>query len=127
MEGDPSKRELIEHALRKWRGLTDENLKKHGMQAFPDKHIIRDKLGRGLYVDRMTCSLCFRYMEEVGADVSCEKCLLYEVLGTDCCDYRVGPYEIWADGGGAEPMIEALEMALEMVKEEEENTSMNKK
>jgi hypothetical protein len=67
-------RELVAHALRKWRGLLPENLAAHGV-VYDDAELI-DSMYYG-----PSCALCQRYTEP-----ECAGCPLAQVLESPSCD-----------------------------------------
>lgn len=116
---DVPKNEAVAHSLRKWRGLTQENLEKHGVTL--DGRVVREPythdLMRSLWIDGYSCALCIYYHPVPG---ECSSCPLYQYLGYSCDTYdypenRIGPYAQWSGGRFSDPlpMIEALEACLE--------------
>jgi len=71
----------IEHSLKKWRGLTKENLERHQV-AKNNKFIfdIKDKTD-ALLIAGSSCALCCLYYLD-----GCEGCPLYRSLGNIECD-----------------------------------------
>lgn len=105
---EPSKRmtklQAIEHSLRKWEGLRDSNLKKHG--CVKNGRFIDDgSLGGYLAINGESCALCVKYYDE---DKECEKCPLYKSLGNRACDGLENEYSQWYRNGNPLPMIKAL-------------------
>lgn len=104
--------DAVQHSLRKWRGLTKENLKKHGVKQ--DGNSIYDVFG-SLRLNYGSCALCFHYECSVS---DCPGCPLVSVLGTRCdiCvnrddEHIVSPYREFIWRNDPLPMIEALEKA----------------
>lgn len=93
--------EAVAHSLRKWRGLTKENLERHGGEI----NLCDAKFGtERIAIDVSTCALCIHYYN----DGSCWKCPLKRLLGKKC--FRRGePYHKWGCTGDPLPMIRALE------------------
>jgi hypothetical protein len=109
---------LIQHSLTKWRGLTPESLNKHELRLAlgynPSVKTSKDM--EVLCINSDSCSLCAIYLHE---EEQCSRCPLYKVLGGRCDDNKGSPYQTFACTGNPEPMIEALEKALEYVQNQE--------
>lgn len=114
------KEEAIEHSLRKWIGLRDENTSKHQVFANGSGTYLRERHER-LAVDPVvmsigsqTCALCAHYLK--GAD--CRRCPLSRARGGVPCDKdaageRYSPWAQWVRQGDPEPMIHWLTVAKE--------------
>lgn len=104
----------IQHSLKKWRGLTKENLQRHGLvhegkgivvSADPEHY-------SEFAIDDETCALCIKYCNAYG---SCLLCPLSEVRGGLSCDSVPGfrekqsPYAAFSQKGNPKPMIKLLE------------------
>jgi len=106
-----SKEDAIEHSLKKWRGLTKENLEKHCVVRLRD--LICDINGSSrLYIDKDSCALCLTSGDD------CTSCPLFESREDVSCDSttndeKTSPYHAFTRDGNAEPMIKALEEAKE--------------
>lgn len=126
------KKDAAAHSLKKWRGLTKANLKKHGLEK--DYALIIPYTGAAFFrVDASTCALCIRYYSkdvEVEDDYrdyareyeyqACSKCPLFIALGNNPCTYAPknrlnSPYGKWIDTGDATDMIKALEKTVKLV------------
>lgn len=119
-------RQALAHSLRKWRGLTWENLAKHGLKPTTVTMPTADD-----------CALCEMFLcLPKGADApdkgaildaldNCSGCPLFESRSRVRCDTKntyepVSPYYAFIDYGDARPMIAALVRAktwLEIVPE----------
>jgi hypothetical protein len=105
----------IKHSLKKWRGLTEENLKKHNCKYNTDICRVEDETGTNqLLIDCDSCALCFYYLNV------CEDCILYKVRNRDSCDMKKdgedwSPYNAFAWEGNPKPMIALLQKALKQV------------
>lgn len=110
-----TKRQAVEHSLRKWRGLTESELKKHGLKRVW-KHI--EEIGKfgELEINAISCALCEKYLHVPGKDF-CQNCPLNKVLGEPCDEDEESPYKIWVTKGNPKPMIKALQRALESLDE----------
>lgn len=121
----PSKRmskiKAIEHSLRKWKGLTKSNLKKHDMvkisywietDVFENYKTISEQY---LNIDAESCALCVRFYDDDTSveNEECKKCPLFKTLGNPCDIALKSPYRIWKNQDNPRPMIRALEKTLE--------------
>lgn len=109
--------ELVDHCLRKWEGLTKENLEKHKLTK---RNIyICDKNGDvpAFKSDATSCALCEKY------DDDCSSCPLAIVRGDCDCSSKTeeedvndtsAPWHQWADKGSSEYMIYWLNKTKEM-------------
>lgn len=107
-------RDAIAHSLRKWRGLTQDNLKRHGLENHIDE--IQDEDDCSFPVTSETCALCQVHKAHI-SPFSCGQCPLAAVHGGQPCDERTGtesmsPYVAFIVHHEAGPMIELLENAL---------------
>jgi len=119
------KKTAIKHSLKKWQGLTEENLKKHGLiftYDFDDASIRETMVSSNLPgcsfgINSKTCALCQLYYNNDGSDTDdksdcCYKCPLYQSLGHRCDGRSDRPYVVFLDSGDPVPMIKALEKML---------------
>jgi hypothetical protein len=105
----------IAHSLRKWEGLTPENLVKHGIVRKKTRLIANRE--DDFYVDCDSCALCVHYLNyAVPEDQNeCVACPLFKLIGASCVendsdtvDKNQIPFQIWWRTGNAQPMIDAL-------------------
>jgi hypothetical protein len=89
-----------QHSLKKWRGLTKENLEKHGLVKEGESREIWNGWGDRFSVDEESCALC------VMVDSWCKECPLCQ-LGYGCKDDQ--EYGMWYYHDDPLPMITALE------------------
>ena len=113
--------ETVRHSLRKWEGLTKENLDKHGLfrSPFGSDTLLwrRDDTELGAYdekvitVNSTSCSLCMKYYNIALYD-ACELCPLAKSLGRSCARQKVSgilsTYGQFTINENPLPMIEAL-------------------
>lgn len=102
---------LTDHSLKKWRGLRPDNLQKHGLVNPP------------IEINAFTCALCYAYDYD-----GCLNCPLARHLGHPCDDpgeaetfdslLNKSPFAMWATRHDPEPMIDALEGAMQMLERE---------
>lgn len=86
--------DLVKHALRKWEGALEPNLKKYNL-SYKD-HCLSN-IEYILYFDCDSCSLCKKYLY-------CKHCPLYITLGKNCDEHGV-----WScSSHDATPMVLAL-------------------
>ena len=110
-----------EHSLRKWRGLTTENLTRHDLACTPPEIYDANpgKTHDYFCFGEYTCALCRHYFKSPDDDTpTCVTCPLYETLQGHTCDYDGQPYSVWIRTGDPQPMITALEETLEHLTKE---------
>lgn len=100
------------HSLRKWRGLTEENLRKHGLRKVDAW--IKDKADNRLCIAASSCALCLRFADtDASREEACKPCPLYKSLGKACDDeaaeLEFAPYHKFTMFDDPLPMIAALE------------------
>jgi len=104
---DCPKEKALEHSLQKWRGLRKEVLDEHGLWASTCQ--VEDAEGqRVLEINTESCALCLYYREGY---LHCPNCPIAEV--TRCCTGYSLPWRAWMGDRDPEPMIRALEAAVE--------------
>ena len=104
------KEESLQHSLRKWEGLLDENLARHGLEKGA-YGVITD--GRVSFdVDSTSCALCYHHTV---FDVECGDCPLV-ALATFAHEEYACEKEYWAFsvGDDPKPMIALLRKAVEL-------------
>lgn len=117
---DDDELEATKNCLKKWEGLREESLKKHGITITKLANLIDSQENR-FYIDADTCQLCRIIERELN---SCEDCPIYEAIGKDCCNefdenfeeelpFEESIYGIWRKKQNPEPMIEALKRTIE--------------
>lgn len=99
--------EAAEHSLKKWVGMLESNLKKHGIN--PDTH--GDEHGN--YLDT-ACALCEHFQDIQSLNHPCKNCPLVLSGHKDCFH----PESTYANkyGFGIEPLIKELEETVEWIK-----------
>lgn len=110
---------LVEHSLRKWRGLTVENQRLHHVKLQSTLLWDDDAARDPMRIDASTCALCAYYQpeeeydEDLGEEVTdCHGCPLAELLDGSC-DRRGQPFRALLDRSDPLPMIAALERTLD--------------
>jgi hypothetical protein len=96
--------DAVQHSLRKWRGLTKENLEKHGVAR--KGRCIVDEFGRS-ELDSTSCALCIHHYSFYDR---CFNCPIVVATGDTCGS----DYANFLIDGNPLPMIEALEKAAEL-------------
>lgn len=101
----------ITHALKKWRGLTDENLKRHNIKTTYLGNL-RDDENNFFVINSNSCTLCKLYI-----NLHCIGCPLYITRKHYACHYPTrnedfSPYDSFTVLNNPQPMIKALELAL---------------
>lgn len=118
---DASSVEIIAHSLRKWKGLTKENLAKHGIDNGEYRELceVEDICKPFLEIDADSCSLCQKFNTSGGGEFNkCIECPLYKSLGNKPCydpyhdGTNSGPYAIYDFTGDPQPMIDALQKCI---------------
>jgi hypothetical protein len=109
-----TEKKLIEHSIRKWNGLTKENLEKH--QLTKKLFSISDNKGGYFSADGGSCALCQKY------DDNCLGCPLEKVRGNIACSDETededransrSPWSEWTHNDNTEPMIYWLKKSKE--------------
>lgn len=110
-----SNKVALEHALKKWRGLTKANLKRHGLERRNDMFgatLVEHKNGKSkdiLEIASDSCALCVRHMHTN----NCHGCPIASRNALD--KHEIGcepPYMQFVEHGRATPMIKRIEKAL---------------
>lgn len=104
--------ELVEHGLRKWRGLSYGNLVRHQLVEDKNGDLVDGDSGERMLIDWSTCALCLVYLH----DDRCATCPLAIVRGGISCDEKVdgeelSPYGQWVEWLDPDSMIRLLEKA----------------
>ena len=107
--------DALAHSLVKWRGLTKENLERHGVVQGKTSEFyygLRAKNGMDFAFTGYTCALCVHFFEgNVGEHNPCSECALFHQTGISCDDDGSN-YVKWKLTGDPLPMIHALEATL---------------
>lgn len=115
--------DAIAHSLRKWRGLTPENVAKHELHYSSVNAVLVEHEGLGRFdIGGDTCALCYWHHaddpdeDEDGEEVWCAKCPLAIVRGGKACDQErddeaFSPWHEFTRKGDPKPMIFWLEKA----------------
>jgi hypothetical protein len=118
---ETAKDAAVAHSLQKWRGLTPDNLARHGIKR-AQFGSIEDKAER-FSVNTETCALCCHYrddedfLDDDDEPLSdCGACPLAAARGSVSCDNereeeKKSPYQSWVDKGDPSPMLLWLEKA----------------
>ena len=108
-----SKRDAIEHSIKKWEGLLPDNLKKHNVAIgrYGDIHgdVHDDEII--FEISDQSCALCQKYFGEC-----CIKCPLYEKLGFECGKGEIEAgdgWESYMEEGSPELMLKNLRSLLD--------------
>lgn len=98
----------IEHSVLKWRGLSKENLVKHGLVADMEMVCITEpvssmkrKIGDCFMISDYTCALC-------ALTDNCSQCAL-SIFACAECNQHDSPWLMFLKTGDPQPMVEALE------------------
>lgn len=105
----------IEHSLRKWKGLTKENLDKHGLKKAVNTNYVHDS-NVGININGDSCSLCVNCTKKKDIDwefLDCQSCPITKYNdGVDC----IAQYDHWFDEADPNPMIALLDHTLSAAK-----------
>lgn len=114
-EAQTNDRAAIEHSLHKWRGLRPDVLEAHNLYPRTSRLIADACDGRDVIeVDGSSCALCEMHIQN-----ECKGCPLYDEKTNSRCDSEGREYRNWLYHKDPEPMIAALEAALEKELEKE--------
>lgn len=114
---DKNSREAVLQSLKKYKGATLENLKKHNLAK--NKFHIADYNGGSYEFSGDNCSLCDIYFH--GGEYNCENCpLSLGNNGIDCFHKKSAYHRFTFNNEDAELMIIALENALKYVDEDDD-------
>ena len=111
-----TKRQAVEHSLKKWQGLSKGNLNKH--KVYKEYSYIKYE-NDDFRIDGFSCALCYKYLDySLSSPDDCKKCPLFKTLGHPCdkdmnLNVVGSPYNIWRNTGNPRPMIKALKQTLE--------------
>lgn len=113
-----TKRAALLHSIRKWQGLSKDNLAKHTLEQ--QEAILFSEDTPAFWVNGSSCALCVLYAEDDDWEKTCPKCPLFKVRGGVCCDKKMPreemhPYVRWLESGDNKPMLKWLRRALKMV------------
>lgn len=104
--------EALQHSIKKWKGLSKENRKKHGLKPIGKfgythyGHLV-DKNGDDLGIDATSCALC-----KIHIASGCEDCPLKKEMNSVCTAFITNPYGKYIQSGDNKPMLDALKNAL---------------
>lgn len=111
VEADKVPEELaVEHSLRKWRGMTAENLAKHCVDVDTGFVYEPGRFKGAFEIDSESCALCQVHLREK-SDKLCGRCPLLQHLGKRCDEDDDGrsPFRVFMYNDDPLPMIAALE------------------
>ena len=101
-----SAEDALQHSLRKWIGLREENLSKHACTVY---HYVELTDGRKeINIDISSCALCESYCTPQDC-YDCSSCPIEKLTGKSCDNGRKSPWGKWTTGEGPEPMIAVLQ------------------
>lgn len=109
--------EALDHSIRKWTGLLEENRKRYKVQL---EFKVLSGTGREqghLSISTETCALCVHYLEDAIQLDPCNKCPLARLREGNACDqtmvgetglFALSPYAALTVNGDARPMLALL-------------------
>jgi hypothetical protein len=108
----------IQHSLKKWKGLSKEELKKYDLvrkgYAIENKLVPDGEIAPYLCINAASCALCHIFMDSSGG---CDKCPLNFFLGHRCDQghaFTDNPFKAWVMKGDNTIMVKALKRILEL-------------
>lgn len=121
-----SAEDALAHSLKKWQGLQEESLLKHGLVKCADGVKIEDDNERRFFkTSSDTCALCVHHHKTDGDGEYCGDCPLFKLRGRSCDGYDCGedgdedededeisPWLAWVEYNDPKPMIALLEEAI---------------
>lgn len=116
----------LEHSVKKWKGLTQEQLDKHGVRITKCEDSGSIWLGDHICLGCSSCALCHQFLDEDGDEDGyggCARCPITQVRGAPCDESittRVegnivanNPWFSFSDNRDPKPMITLLEQTLD--------------
>lgn len=111
-----SDKDMLNHAIRKWSGLTQDNLEKHNVFKNGDARIEDLSTTEDFYIAAETCALCEAYLNDHDYDDDnkrCRQCPLSKYRDGFPCDVAkydetYSPYIMWKKTGDPADMIKLL-------------------
>ncbi len=101
-KSEMTEQEAILHSIKKWEGLTKENLNKHMLDA--DCGWLSDEFGEAFDIDSSTCALCAKFIRKY-----CQYCPLYKKQGFVCGEGdETDGYLAWSQDADPSLMLENL-------------------
>lgn len=101
----------VEHSIRKWEGLTPENLARHGCAKILRN--ISDEDRQILQINDSTCSLCVLHYKKLNSE-PCATCPIF-LVHEPCCDWPQSPFTRWVATTSPHPMLRVLNQARDYV------------
>ena len=118
-----AKKNALAHSLKKWKGLTRENLVKHKLM-YCHRYIHEGKSFRFtkpfMEIDGGSCACCHHWIgkSRSGAfNIFCQECPLLKARGGFRCDQSTDyngddPYGAFINNGNPNPMIKLIKLAI---------------
>ena len=116
--------QAVEHSIRKWTGLRQVNLDRHGCKAqFYASYQVGMRRYTGVIdlaedffgIDSDSCALCAVHTSSASGYANCSDCILKEITGDGCGlgDNEKDGWNIWLETGSPDLMIQNLKIALD--------------
>lgn len=107
-----------EHSLKKWKGLKDKHLTKHGLvHRYGD--LRNPDTGNEFGIDDSSCALC-QHVKLDPAHYGCAPCPIVKATGCKC-DGDSSPYSAWLKNKDPQPMIQVLKATRKYLKAQHDN------
>ena len=109
----------LNHSALKWNGLTQANLRRHGLFYHYVYGVTNPDTESQLAVDVDTCALCV--YDELQSTLSgngrrgCSHCPLTQLNKSFKCSNSHSPFSYWADTGNPARMIKAIAQCKELL------------
>lgn len=98
--------DALQHSLRKWIGLREENLGKHA--CFVSTSVVLADGRKEFDLNSSSCALCVSYYTSSDG-YKCSSCPIVKLTGMSCDSNKQSPWWAWAAREAPEPMIAVLQ------------------
>ena len=116
--------EAIEHSVKKWEGLLEENLYKHKVLVYGAPPRVGWPGFQSIPINDETCALCAKFSGNRWED-ACSNCPLYLHLGKRCDSDDDAPFTVFCEDRNPVPMYNTLVQILEIEKEKNATTGIS--
>ena len=118
--------QAAQHSLRKWRGMTEENMDRHGvtLSTAGNLECYDGELWDMLAISSSSCALCHKHsLREPTPD--CHYCPLRRIRNGARCDIgtsleKVSPWAMWSRHASPDAMIRLLEKSVNSLTKEQQ-------
>lgn len=99
-----TKKKALEHSIKKWEGLLEENKARHKV-VVKNGDVFGQSGRQAIKIDSSTCALCHHYLEDSDIENQCRKCPGAIANGRACCRGVRSPYAMFYETYNAKPML----------------------